>query len=252
LIGVGGVAHSAEKHEANPAESPGEHPGRHDHHNEEENTGASFEVGHGLRLADEAKQQIGLKTARVEKTILPVRFTANARVYETAHAHLPGDDERVNHDSHAVAIVPTGLAGLLKPGQFVEVETGDKTVIQGRLARIDKETTRAIGQAEAIIDVPDPEHRLEFGSFAKVTFNCGDRSVTAIPRSALLETASGTFVYVLIDDRFLRTDVITGVSSEELVEIFEGLREGDTVVSSGAVDLWLIELRFTKGGGPSH
>jgi multidrug efflux pump subunit AcrA (membrane-fusion protein) len=184
--------------------------------------------------------------------VLAVRFTANARIYETAHAHLPGDDQRAHHDSHAVAIVQTGLADLLEPGQTVEVKNGDGTTVEGSLVRVDTETTRAIGQTEAIIDLPDPDHRLEFGSFATVTFHCGDRRVTAIPRSALLETAGGTFVYVLQDDRFLRMSVVTGVSSVDFVEITEGLHVGDAVVSKGAVELWLIELRFTKGGGHSH
>jgi multidrug efflux pump subunit AcrA (membrane-fusion protein) len=230
------------------------HDDDHGHHDDDdnENVGASFETGQGLLLGDEAKQQIGLQVASVEEMIHPVRFTANARVYETAHAHMPGEGQRSDHDSHAVAIVQTGQANLLKPGQSVEVKTGDGKTVKGRLVRVDTETTKAIGQAEAIIDLPDPDHRIEFGSFAKATFNCGDRRATAIPRSALLETAGGTFVYVLHDDRFLRTSVRPGVSSEDFVEIAEGLQEGDAVVSKGAIDLWLIELRFTKGGGHSH
>lgn len=251
-IVIGTAAFGAESHEDGHEESHDEHADEHGHHDEDENVGARFEAGHGLLVGDEAKHQIGLQIAPVEVMVLPVRFTAKARVYETAHAHLPGDDQRARHDSHAVAIVPMNLADLLKPGQFVDVETSDIATIQGRLIRVDSESTKAIGQAEAIIDLPDPDHLLEFGSFATVTFNCGDRRVTAIPRPALLETAGGTFVYVLKGDRFLRTSVATGVSGEDFVEVSGGLHEGDAVVSSGAVDLWLIELRFTKGGGHSH
>lgn len=53
-------------------------------------------------------------------------------------------------------------------------------------------------------------------------------------------------------EHFLRTPNKAGANSGDLVEVLDGLLTGDVVVSKGAEQLWLIELRFTKGGGHSH
>lgn len=221
-------------------------------HEGEDKAGASFDESKGVLLGDEAARQIKLQTAEVEEQKLAIQFDATARVYETAHAHSPKDGRQAHHDSHATAILSASKADYLTESQTVEIKGMDGSTIQGRLRRLDAETARAIGQVEAIIDVPDPEHRYDFGNFIKITFQGGEREVTAVPKTALLEAATGTFVYVQNGDHFLRTPVKVGTMSGELVEITDGLFEGDVVVTQGAVDLWLIELRFTKGGGHSH
>jgi len=230
------------------------HPDEHGHEGEgeTEEAGASYSEGEGILLVEEAARQIGLQTAEAATRKLAMRFTANARVYKTAHAHSPGNGQQPHHDSRATAIVSAQLADFLEPGHSVELDSGNGSPIQGRLVRLDVETSKAIGQVEAIIDMSDPEHRFEFGSFVKVTFDGGEREVMAVPRAALLEAASGTFVFVKKGDLFLRTPVTVGAVSDGAAEIADGLQEGDVVVTQGAVDLWLIELRFTKGGGHSH
>jgi multidrug efflux pump subunit AcrA (membrane-fusion protein) len=246
--GGGHAAHGhAEKEDEGHA-----HADEHGHEGEAEAAGASFKEGQGISLGEDAAKEIGLQTVAAKEQKLSVRFTANARVYETAHAHIPRDGPRPNHDSHATAMLPAHLAQHLRPGQRVEVAGPSGTAIEGRLARIDAETTPAIGQAEAIVDIPDPEHALDFSSFVKVTFEGGEREVIAIPKAALLDAPGGTFAYVQNGERYMRTAVKAGAAGETAVEIIDGLHEGDVVVSRGVVDLWLIELRFTKGGGHSH
>jgi multidrug efflux pump subunit AcrA (membrane-fusion protein) len=73
-----------------------------------------------------------------------------------------------------------------------------------------------------------------------------------VPRSALLDTATGTFVYVVNGPAYLRTPVKVGVMSTDYIEITDGLYAGDAVVSAPVNQLWLSELRLTKGGGHSH
>ena len=67
-----------------------------------------------------------------------------------------------------------------------------------------------------------------------------------------LRFATGTFVYVLNGEYYLRTAVKTGVRSGEFIEISDGLYPGDVVVATAVEQLWLTELRVTKGGGHSH
>jgi hypothetical protein len=85
-----------------------------------------------------------------------------------------------------------------------------------------------------------------------MTLRAPERTALAVPRSAILRTAAGTFVYVVQGVRFLRTVVKPGASDGAFVEIAEGPNAGDVVVTAGAEQLWLTELRLTKGGGHSH
>ena len=79
-----------------------------------------------------------------------------------------------------------------------------------------------------------------------------DSAALTVPRSALLDAATGTFVYVVNGTSYLRTPVKIGASTADHVEITDGLYAGDTVVAAPVNQLWLSELRLTKGGGHSH
>lgn len=246
---VGGCG---EKHSAGD-DHAGEGHGHEEGH--EEGGGANFKEGAGVQLNDEAREAIGLETVEVSEQKLALEFTATARVFHAAHQH--GNEFPAHKDGHAYAnaIIPAATADLLKVGQAVELDRaghpgGGK--LQGRLSSLDRETTRAIGQVEAVIEIPDPDERLEFGAFLGARFSGAERTAVVIPRSALVDAATGTFVYAQNGERWLRTPVKAGGANQNYVEMLDGLFEGDIVVSNGATDLWLIELRFTKGGGHSH
>lgn len=70
----------------------------------------------------------------------------------------------------------------------------------------------------------------------------------AVPESALVETVRGDFVYTKNGEAFLRVPVMLGVRKDGMVEIVDGLFEGDEVVVNGAYDLWMIELQAVNGG----
>ncbi|MBI2511674.1 MAG: hypothetical protein HYV96_06840 [Opitutae bacterium] len=76
----------------------------------------------------------------------------------------------------------------------------------------------------------------------------GADTVAAVPRSALLRTVRGDFVYVANGAWFLRTPVITGATDTTHVEIKEGLYEGDTIVVRGVRALSLAEIQALNGG----
>jgi len=220
-------------------------------HEEEAPGGASFKAGKGILLGDEAAQEIGLETAEVAEKPVALQFSANARVFHPAREHTGEPEWRPGH-AQASVLVPTNQAAQLQTGQPVAVRHFDTSMAQGRIIRLARDTARAIGQVEVVIEVPDPQQDCDFGQFLKVTFTAPERPATVIPRAALLEAATGTFVYVKNGGHFLRTPVKAGATSGDLVEVVDGLFPGDVVVSHGAEKLWLIELRFTKGGGHSH
>lgn len=76
----------------------------------------------------------------------------------------------------------------------------------------------------------------------------GGTAILVVPKSAILDTTAGTSVFVENGAHYKRTTVKAGRTFGDLVEITEGVYEGDKVVTSGAQVLWLIELRAVKGG----
>jgi multidrug efflux pump subunit AcrA (membrane-fusion protein) len=259
LVAVAGCGkkHSASDghgHAEGKAVAQGEGHGEEGHEHEEA-SGAEFKEGAGIQLGDEAREAIGLETTEVAEQKLALEFPATARVFHAAHQH--GNEFPGHKDGHAYAnaIIPSAVADRLQVGQKVllagSAHAGEGR-LEGRLSSLDRETTRAIGQVEAVIEIPDADEHLQFGAFLTARFAGTERIAMVIPRSALVDAATGTFVYAQNGERWLRTPVKAGGANENFVEILDGLIEGDVVVSKGASDLWLIELRFTKGGGHSH
>ncbi|MEY4446166.1 MAG: hypothetical protein RL444_1279 [Verrucomicrobiota bacterium] len=69
-----------------------------------------------------------------------------------------------------------------------------------------------------------------------------------IPLSAVVETSEGKHVFVRNGQRWLRTAVKLGVVSGEVVDVADGLLEGDVIAVAGGRYLWLAELQAIKGG----
>jgi hypothetical protein len=227
----------------------------HGHGEEEGDAPTSFKEGKGLTLIDETKKAIGLETAEVsEHEIQPVS-PVSAQIYRTASEPSRLPDGEKNGSAYATAIVPPDIANHLEPGSIVEFATGvdGSTKLQAKVWKVETTQVAVTAKAEILIEVPDPENKLHVGSFLEGDAHLSGSSKTlAVPRSAVLETATGRFVYVQNGEFFLRTAVTTGAESAENIEITDGLYEGDSIVTKPAETLYIIELRATKGGGHSH
>ncbi len=226
----------------------GGHEGHEGHGGPEEEGGAEFAEGKGLVVHEEASEMIGLSSREVSEEKLALSFSVAAQVFQLK----PARDGRIE-TALASAMISVKDAENLRPGKTVALAVPGGAIGRvGTLKQLDRSTARAIDRVEAIIEIPNEDDLLHFGSFVNVTFRGEDREVFAMPRSALLASATGNFVYVRNGERWLRTPVKIGASSVEMIEVVDGLYPGDVIASGGVVGLWLMELRFTKGGGHSH
>lgn len=203
----------------------------HDGHAHEESATSvqtTFKEGSGLLFPDETKRALNLTTVEADEKPLALTVPVTAQVFQSGPPAL------------ANAAVPADTAALLE----------GKTVTGARIVRIDRAASAVTGEAELILAL-DSTHQP--GDFVPLTLSVADAEPTVvIPRSALLRTTEGTFVYVANGAAFLRTPVVVGKTSAGEVGIADGLYAGDIVVSRPVEQLWLTELRFTKGGGHSH
>lgn len=195
----------------------------------EEGGGVAFKEGSGLALNADVIRALGLQTAETEERPLSAEVKLLAQVFATTPQIL------------ATASVSETEAARLEKQGF----TGAK------LIRVDRTSFTATRRVDAIFAVernPAPK----IGDFIELALVETSRAVLTVPRSAILDAATGTFVYVVNGANYLRTPVMLDSSAGDYVEITDGLYAGDVVVTTPVNQLWLAELRLTKGGGHSH
>ncbi len=189
--------------------------------------GAQFKEGKGVTLTPLMAQSIQLKTAEVQEEVIAHSYSA------TLQATQIGNE--------ASGWLTEEQASQIQTGMIVELGS-----TKGRVLRMEKSPFVALGDYEVIVTA---DETLQPGAALAATFRfpAGD-AVTSIPKSALLTTAEGTFVYAENDEYFLRTPVQVGAVNENHVEIVDGLYTGDVVVTTPVMSLWLTELQILRGG----
>jgi len=191
--------------------------------------GVAFKEGRGLKFTPEIVKALELKVSEGEERPIAVEMRLTAQVFRT---------------------VPDVLASVsLSPADAAQLQ--NQTVAGAKLVRLDRGSESANGRVDAVFAfarTPAPA----VGDFVSLVVNPVPRTVLTVPRSALLDSAAGLFVYVVNGEFYLRTAVKVGARSADFIEITDGLYAGDSVVATPVEQLWLAELRLTKGGGHSH
>jgi multidrug efflux pump subunit AcrA (membrane-fusion protein) len=134
-------------------------------------------------------------------------------------------------------------------GQPLTVAPEGHALLSGRIAGLNRIIEKASGQVEVLLAITDGQSQLTRGAFVSVSVALdGGKDGVSVPRSALLRTAEGDFVYTVSGDHFVRTPVKLGVVNHELAAVTDGLYAGDRVVVKPVMALWLAELQFLRGG----
>ncbi len=133
------------------------------------------------------------------------------------------------------ADIPEYAAALVRTGQTMTlvVEAFPDRTFSGRVVRIGpslSEQTRALA-VEA--EVSNPSNLLRPGMFAKSTLiTAKDAPAVMVPRRAVQIIAGLNKVFVIENGHASERIVKTGVSDGDLIEILEGVKEGDNVATS--------------------
>lgn len=251
LVGCGHKHQEGDGHDHGKQEAHGKDDGHGHGHGEESPSGASFKEGKGITLTDETRDILGVEVADATEQKLPVQIRFHVQVFSEKHHHAIREDDHTGCDAHGSGFVPLDQSAALSPGQSVQIQTRDGETLHGVVLAVEK--ALSLGESEIIVGVTNATDKLKPGDFLPTVVTLPRKeSVTVIPRSALLRTSEGTFVYAVNGDAYFRTAVKVGSEAGGLLEITDGLFAGDAVVTKPVETFYLIELRATKGGGHSH
>ena len=86
-------------------------------------------------------------------------------------------------------------------------------------------------QVRALFD--NAQGKLRPGLLVRVTVKGAEREAVMVPESAIVQRAKGAVIYTVADDKVTEVKVRLGKRVEGMVEVVEGLKDGDTVVTAG-------------------
>jgi hypothetical protein len=220
-------------------------------HEEESPSGAAFKAGKGVVVTDETKKILHVTVAAVTQQKLPAQIRFNLQVFGEKHRPALREDDHSGCDAHGAGFLPPDEAAAIRIGQPVQIELAAGQSLAGVVLAVTPPVL--LGEAEVIVGLTNATSVVKPGDFLSASVTLPrDEVVRVIPRSALLRTAEGTFVYAVNGDAYLRRAVTVGAAAADFLEITAGLDSADFVVTHSVETLHLIELRATKGGGHSH
>ena len=196
-----------------------------------------------LALWDIPEDQIGLldRTGRAQRTLL-LRAPISGEIAEKrvidGQAVQAGDNLFLIADRSVLwvelAIFETD-ARMLHVGVPVEltVDALPGRTYQGRVTFIHPGLDTTTRTLTARVEVGNRDGRLRPGMYATARLAPASTQRLAVPLTAVLPTGTRQLVFVNRGDgAFVPRDVTTGARSDSLVEIVDGLKDGDEVVAS--------------------
>ncbi|GLX84452.1 MexH family multidrug efflux RND transporter periplasmic adaptor subunit [Thalassotalea loyana] len=134
--------------------------------------------------------------------------------------------------------IPERFFTTLKVGQKVEAKNAAyDEVFTGKISSIDSRidpTTRMV-KVRALI--PNDKQKLRAGMLLKITVERQVEQVLMVPESAIIPIENDHFVFTISEGKAKKTQVTIGRRQPGVVEILNGLNEGQGVVTEGALKL---------------
>lgn len=128
---------------------------------------------------------------------------------------------------------------ILKAGQSVDLQVDalpGKT-FKGKVVRVSPVVDSGSGTFKVVCGF-DSQNVLQSGMFGRITINYDQRAdALVIPRNALLEDGGDPAVYAIRDNKAQRVTLKIGYGEAGLVEVRDGLKQGEQVVIAGKAAL---------------
>jgi len=200
---------------------------------------------------ERVKKSIEVQEVQLSKTKIYCPINGSVIKIETEEGEIavPGraimkivDDSEIRIEAE----IAEADIGKVYPGQkvFVSADSAPDKFFEGTLARIDPlalpkgeiiEVTRAAEEKvfRGIIQLDEKNPPFQPGMSIYVDFlTAFKEKALTIPAQALFSESKNTYVYTIKEGRAVKTRVKTGLRDILVIEIVEGLNEGDEVITS--------------------
>jgi RND family efflux transporter MFP subunit len=228
-------------------------------------------AGHQTEVAA-AKQRLlllGLSAADVARLtdashiVSDVAIASPADGVVIARAVNPGQVVAAGQELFTVTDLSTvWVIGDLYENDFGNVRIGSSATVtipaapnaagQGRVSYIDPRVDPATRTAKVRVEVPNPSGELRLGMFVTLAFQTGAGGrATLVPRDAVQSIGDRTVVYVPVEgdeSRFTERPVKIGPAVGDFLQILEGVKPGERVVTAGSFYLRAEAARSRTGG----
>jgi len=136
----------------------------------------------------------------------------------------------------AVLHVPEREMGKLRAGQpaSITVDAVPDAEFSGRIARISPVVDPTTGTIKVTVEVRDPSRQLKAGMFGRVNIvHDVHQNALLVPKGAVLAEDAESAIFVVQDSLAYRKLVKTGYVNGAHIEILEGLKAGEKIVTTG-------------------
>ncbi len=141
--------------------------------------------------------------------------------------------------------VPEKHRSLLRPGVQIHFRVaGIEKEFPGTIFAVETSVDAKTGMITARAQCPNPSGNLIPGAFAKINITEPVKNALTIPSEAIIPVMNAETVMVLRDGKSISQKVTTGIRTERMVQVVEGLNAGDTVFVGG--------LLILKDGMPAN
>lgn len=125
---------------------------------------------------------------------------------------------------------------------------------RGRLVTLNAVVDEETRAAKAIFEVSNRSGELRVGMQANVRLDAGAKqTVLLVPRESVVDNEGQKIVYVqLSGEQFERRNVVVGDEYGSKLAIVSGIKPGERIVTQGAYQLKLQELRPANAGAHTH
>jgi membrane fusion protein (multidrug efflux system) len=148
--------------------------------------------------------------------------------------------------------VPETLLAQLKPGQpIVAVAAAyPDQPFRGTVDTIDPVLNPQTRAATVRAVLANGDRKLKPGMLLTVAIEAAARTVPSVPELSVVGEGDQSYVFIVENGKAKRVKVVTGLRQNGLVEIREGLRPGQRVVTEGVVKI--ADGQQVRTGGPGN
>ena len=154
----------------------------------------------------------------------------------------------VNVVEKDIRMVTVGDAGVVE----VDAYPGDK--FRGHIARIAPVLDPSTRTAAMEIEIPNTDNRLKPGMYARVILTVEEhKNALVVPKASVIDFDNQRGVWIPdADNRAAFVPVVLGIEDATRIEIRDGLKEGDSIVTTGATAVKNNDQLIIAGAPPER